>query len=165
MERAMHVIVILAAAAFVWATGQNLPDLVASRFGASGAADARMPREAYVRFMAALTAIVPLVLAWLPGWTIRAPGARIKIPNADVWLSHDRVEGTLDFLSIHFGRLGVLSALLMLRVHLLVVQANASRPPRLANGPFVSTLVLFAVGLVGWIVWMNLRFKRPADGE
>jgi len=161
MERGVQIALVLAAALYIWTSGQELPPLVASHFPASGVPDHFMPRDAYLRFMTGLSLLVPLVVLFVPGATIRQPGANIKLPHREHWLSPEHREETLDFLVLHFGRLGVLVAGLMAMVHHLVLVAHASIPVRLPTGPFIGTLAVFLGGTVVWISMIQWRFRSP----
>jgi hypothetical protein len=57
--------VVACAAAFVWSSGGELPNLVASHFGASGVADGLMPHGVYVSFMLGFVVGLPAALVFL----------------------------------------------------------------------------------------------------
>lgn len=70
-------------AAFVWFTSAALPEVVASHFGSSGAADGFMPRGVYIAVFLALIVGVPLLLAFLPGAVAGQGGRNLDIPDRD----------------------------------------------------------------------------------
>ncbi len=90
-----------AAALFVWQTSRSLPPVVATHFGADGAANGFMTRTFYVRFMVAFVALLPWLVNVALAWALRMPNARINLPNRDHWLSGEQREQTIDYLLRH----------------------------------------------------------------
>ena len=86
----VFLVVLGGAAAFVWLTARGLPDVVASHFGASGAANGFMPRAAYLRFMLALVVVPPAAVVVLPALLLNRSNARINLPHREYWLAPDR---------------------------------------------------------------------------
>lgn len=154
------VLVLVAAAVFVLATGSRLPETVASHFVVGRAANGYMPRNAYLALMIAVALGIPLLLQ-LPASLIRRLPARwMNLPNRDYWLAPERRDATLAFLERHNAAFPFIVAAFVCIVHWLVVQANAQTPPRLAEPAlFVALGVLFAVVIV-WIAALVLRFRK-----
>jgi hypothetical protein len=154
------VLVLVAAAVFVLATGSGLPATVASHFVVGGAANGYMPRHAYLGLMLAVAVGIPLLLQ-LPASLIRRLPARwLNLPNREYWLAPERREATLAFLEQHSAVFPVVVAVFVCVVHWLVVQANVHTPPRLAEAPlFVALGVLFAA-VIAWIAALVLRFRK-----
>ena len=146
---------------FVLSTTASLPEYVASNFRGDGLANAFMHRDTYRWFMLAFAVGLPVVLvvliAYLPR---RFPGAT-NIPNRDFWFAPERREETLAYLTQCALQLGCLLTVFACGVHWLVIQANALKPPRLANGPFLTMLVVFLAILGIGIVALLRRFRKP----
>jgi hypothetical protein len=149
-------------AAFVWRSASDLPAVVASQFGAGGAAIRFMARDTYVALMLGLVVGVPLLVAILPTALAGGDGSHLNLPHRDHWLSPERREGTRTFIRRHGQWSAAISALFLGYVHYLVVQANQRQPPTLATtamaGGVVVLLMLLAIGLA--VFWT--RFRRPA---
>jgi hypothetical protein len=52
---------------------------------------------------------------------------------------------------------------LAIALHALLLQANASVPPRLAAGPFAGLLLGFLLGLALWMRGLNAAMRPPAS--
>ena len=156
----VFLVALAAAVAFIWLTSRGLPPVVASHFGASGAADGFMPRGGYAWFMTALAAVVPSLLVFLPERALRHPKARINLPHRDYWLAPERREATIDHLCANARRMGYWLIAFLVYVHWLVVEANRTTPPTLDSTWFIAGLVGFALGMLMSIVGIFRRFGR-----
>jgi hypothetical protein len=161
--RTLLLILALAAGMFVWFSSATLPDMVASHFGPSGAANGFMARALYVHFMLLLIVALPLVLGLLPGLLLGLPGLRINLPNRYYWLAPSRRAATIATLGQHMAGFGVLLVLFLTYVHWLTVRANQAFPPALPNNWFVGGLIVFVLTLALWIGHLRWRFRVPAD--
>lgn len=157
---ASFLVLLAMALAFVWTTSQALPVLVASHFGALGAADGFVPRSDYVLFTLGLLAAMSLVLAFLPVALTRMDIRHINIPNGPYWLAPERRDRTFAFLRLHF--IGFASALVVFLtyVHWLVVQANQHQPPLLSTPSISAGLAVFLTLTAVWLVVLYARFRR-----
>jgi uncharacterized membrane protein len=163
MTRFAHLLFVLLlaiAAIIITTTTGQLPEQVASHFGGSGAANGSMSRSGYLVFMLAIAIGVPLVVALMVGTLPRMMVKAINIPNREFWLADPRREGTLRFLSAHACWLGSLLVVFTTRIHLLLLAANATQPPRLPGTMFVTLLAAFLVGMAIWIVALHVRFRN-----
>lgn len=154
------IIVSAAAGFFVYKTGQALPPVVASHFGANGCADGFMPRDSYLWLMLSITVAVPLLIAFLVASLQFMPPHLLNLPNRDYWLAPGQLDETRAFLYRHGMFFPILETIFLGYVHWLVVVANGLQPPRLPFGPFVTGLVLFFVVLLVWIGVLVVRFRR-----
>jgi hypothetical protein len=159
--RLVFTILLVLTAMAIFATSDALPQTVASHFGASGRANGWMSRDGYVLFMLCFALGVPLFMVLTIGWLPRVMPRLINLPNRDYWLSGERRDEALDYLLEHAYRIGSLTLLFMLGVHLLVLDANEVRPPRLAGGLLALLLVLFLAALGIWTVALMRRFRKP----
>ena len=148
------------AALFVRQTSRDLPPLVATHFGAGGAANGFMSREFYLRFMLAFVVLLPWLVNFAFERILRSPNARINLPNRDHWLADGQREQTIEFLLRHMKFFGVMLAAFLCVVHALVVSANSVLPPALDNVRFGAGLGAYLLTLVVWIVALRRRFRR-----
>jgi uncharacterized membrane protein len=145
---------------FIWMTSSQLPARVASHFDASGAANGFLSQDAYRMFMLVIVVVVPIALYWLPRRLFQLPDARINIPNADYWLTPQRRNATIDYLS---GRASFFAGFLLVflcYVHWLVVRANALTPPVLSSQWFLVGLAIFLIATMIWVISMVGHFRN-----
>ena len=148
------------AGVFVWVSGQSLPSMMASHFGASGQADGFMPREAYRLLMTGVTVGVPLLVVYVPNWLIRAMPGAVNLPHRNDWLAPERQAATLDALRrMSFG-FGWLLLGFLAYVQWLVLRANTADPPALPLTWLVGGLLLFVCGNLFLIFLLFRRFGR-----
>ena len=151
---------VVCAALFVGLSCQDLPDIVASHFDASGRANGFMPRRAYTVFMLAIVVGAPLVLALMPMRAFRNPRARINLPNRAYWLAPERRAATIDVLSTQAVRFATVVLVFLCYAHWLVVQAHALTPPALSTPRFMAGLVVFLLATLFWTVALIRRFMH-----
>jgi uncharacterized membrane protein len=151
---------ITVAAVFVWVSSQSLPAVVASHFGLSGQANGFMPREAYVWFMVALIAALPVLIVYLPNRLIMGASDKINLPNRDYWLAPERRQETIEYMCRVSFRFGYLLVGFLAYVHWLVVRANSVVPPDLSSGWLVGGLVMFVAATCATVLAIFRRFGR-----
>ena len=71
----------------------------------------------------------------------RVSDKAINLPNRDYWLAPPQREATFRFLTAHACWLGSLMVVFIVGIHLLLIAANATQPPRLPTQPFITLLV------------------------
>jgi hypothetical protein len=156
---ALHV---ACATAFVWVTSLGLPGLVASHFGAAGAANGYMTRSFYIVFMVAFVIGLPALMVIVTWHAVGSAKARLSLPNRDYWLAPERRAETIAFLRVGVLWFGALLVTFLCYVHVLVVLANEAQPAQLAQSWFIGGLVVyFVVLLVGVRMFLG-RFRRRA---
>ncbi len=152
--------ILAGAVAFIWRTSTGLPDVVASHFAASGAANGFMPRALYVPFMLGLVVVLPSVMVLLPGIGLNRPHARINLPHRDYWLAPTRRAETVRVLRDHMAYVGALLVVFLSYVHWLVVRANEVAPPSLPMPWFFAGLAVFGVAAGAWALALIWHFRR-----
>jgi uncharacterized membrane protein len=130
-------ILLVLTAMTVFATSDALPPAVAAHFGTNDLANGWMSRDRYLVFMLCFCVGLPLALVAALGWLPRRPALRT-----------------------HAYRLGILMLLLALGVHLLVLEANAARPPRLASGLLGALLLAFLAALALWVMGLVRGLRK-----
>lgn len=158
--RAVFLTLLVCAAVFVWVTSLALPEVTASHFAGSGAANGFMPRAYYVRFMLGVVVVLPLVLVFVPSLSLSHPRAGIRLPHKEYWLAPERRLETLGFLQQHMARFGSMLVLFLCYIHWLVVRANASVPPRLPAPWAIGGIVVFVLGALVWSGLLLRRFRH-----
>lgn len=148
-------------AAAVLGSGRWLPPLVASHFDASGAADGFMPRGLYLALMCGMVLGVPLLVAFLPRWSMGPGGARLNIRHRAYWLAPERRDETLAFVQAHGRWFAAAIALFLAYVHWLVVRANGVQPPALSMPAFYAGFAAFLGAVGAWLRVLHVRFRAP----
>lgn len=157
--RSLHYGLLLIAGLFIWRSAELMPPLVASHFGASGAANAFMPRGSYVNVMLVAGVLLPAVLGEIIGALARLGGIA-RIPNKDYWMAPERREASLAWMVSHARWFSCLLSAFICYVHWLVIGANRMQPPELAPSRIVPALVVFMLGALAWAIALGLRFSR-----
>ncbi len=163
MDRVLAVLLLAGVpttAAVIAATSGTLPADVATHFGARGAANGWMPRDAYVAMMSGLALVLPLALWGGIAWTPRRWPGLVNLPMRDYWLAPPRREATLRVLSRFACALALLTAGFLLGLHFAIVQANAAVPARLPGPAFALLMATFGAGIVALVIALSWRFRQ-----
>jgi hypothetical protein len=153
--------VAVAAAMFIYLSSAGFPDVGATHFDARGQPNASMGRGVYRGYMAFLVIVVPLLVAGLPVWVSRRWPMLLNIPNREYWLAPERRAETLTSLRTRTAVLAIAMVGLICFVHVLVMRANAGDQPELDQRPLLVGLGTFIAFMIGWIVSLYRRFRRP----
>jgi uncharacterized membrane protein len=156
----VFLLIVAVAAGYVGYSGLHMPTLVASHFGASGIADAFMPRGRYMTLMLCVTILLPMIVALPLAIGLNNPNVKINLPNRDYWLAPERRADTVAYIRQQMMRFGVALLLFICFAHWLVVRANAHMPPTLSLVSFVSGLLVFAAYAIVWIALHYTRFRH-----
>jgi len=160
--RPLFILLLIITTILISVTTDHLPAQIASHFGAGGAPNGWMSRNTYLLFMLAFAVVLPIAVVL--GMTVlpRRKVNAINIPHREFWLEPARREATLRFLAAHACWLGSLVVVFIAAIHLLLIEANATQPPRLPTAMFYTLLVVFVVALGVWMAMLRLRFRRGA---
>jgi uncharacterized membrane protein len=160
LARPLFIVILVVGAIMISATTDHLPAQIASHFGAGGVPNGWMSRSFYLLFMLAFAVILPLVIVLSMGVLPRYRANAINIPNRVYWLDPVRRQATLDYLAAHACWLGSLMVVFITAIHFLLIEANATQPPRLPFQPFIAVLVIFVVAMGLWLAALVLRFRN-----
>jgi len=160
LARLLFILLLITATILIGATSGQLPAQVASHFGAGGVPTGWMSRNDYRLVILAVAVVLPVVVVLGSTLLPRFKDARINIPNRDHWLAPARREATFRYLASHAYWLGSLLVVFIAAIHLLLLDANATQPPRLSSPLLFTLLVLFMVALAVWIATMAMHFRN-----
>lgn len=153
-------LVVLAAAADVAWLAPQLPERVATKFGAAGLPTAWSNRAQYLTwhigglaFSAVLFLGIRLALGWLPASTF-------NLPHRDYWLAPEREQMTRQALGDLLLGLGCGVLALLTVIGHLVMRANLAPEPRLSRA-FAPVVLLWVGGMAALGTGFYLRFRRP----
>ncbi|HEU4428383.1 MAG TPA: hypothetical protein VFT98_06485 [Myxococcota bacterium] len=150
-----------ASAAYFIATVPRLPECVASSFGASGIAQAFMPRAVYAAWFGGLCLLLPLVLLLAFCWLPRRFPQHTNIPLREIWLAPENRAAFHARMDRAGLRLGGSAALSFAAIHALVLEANDRQPARLSQGAFLLVLGAFVAVTVGTALHVSFALRRP----
>jgi serine/threonine-protein kinase len=143
------------------ATTPSLPARVATHFAAGGMPNGWMTRDGYLAFTLAFVLGVPwLVYAVSVLLPSRFPHLS-NLPNRDYWLAPERIDETIDTLKAFGAGVALAIGVLLGAMHWAILDANAARPVRLAEGPFLAGVLGFAIALLCAVGWLYRRFRKP----
>jgi uncharacterized membrane protein len=154
--------ILASAVVFVFLTGQSLPDVVASHFSGSGAANGFMPRGFYLRFMLAFVIGLPLLLLVVPYFALSGAGTRINLPHREYWLAPERRAESVAFLRAHSVWFEAMLVVFLCYVHWLVVRANAVQPAHLSAPALIGGFAAFLAAILVWAMVLLGHFKKRA---
>ena len=139
---------------------QELPEVVASHFDASGDADGWMARDAFVILDIAIVLINAAVFFGIQAMLPRISTAYINVPNREYWLAAERKSESLNRLSMHVLWFGNATVLFLVVLFHQIYQLNIENQSTL-DGDFWKGLLLY-FALIGILIFRMYRdFRRP----
>jgi uncharacterized membrane protein len=160
LARPLFILLLIVSATVIVATTGQLPEQIASHFGAGGVPNGWMSRQGYLLFMMVFAVGIPVMVVLAMGVLPRWKTGAINIPNRDYWLAPARRDDTLGWLGAHACWLGSLLAVFIAALHLLLIEANALQPPQLPLRPFILLMVAFLLGMGVWAATLMLHFRQ-----
>jgi uncharacterized membrane protein len=144
----------------VLVTTERLPPVLATHFDAMGTPNAWSSHETYLLLMAVIGLLIPLGIQAMVAWVGARHPEWLNVPARDYWLEPARRAEGVRRVRSHMWWLACLMTGLAIGIHLLLVQAHESTPPRLQLMPFVGVLGAFLTGIAIWI-GAFYRVMRP----
>jgi uncharacterized membrane protein len=138
----------------------DMPQNIAVHFNATGEPDRWVTRDNYRLLILLALVGLPLALIWVMAILPRYTNGRGQIPNPEYWFAEERRDSTKTFLISHAYWLGCLTVAISYGLHVMILRANASNPPKLAIDRLISMLIVFVVGLVLWVSFFLRHFRR-----
>jgi uncharacterized membrane protein len=138
-------------------TAWQLPERVASHFGAAGEPNGWMSRSAYLQFIGIFGAGVPLFIIVV---FRLLPVSLINVPNRDFWFAPERSAQSRDYLFRQSFWFADLMISFFAGVHLAVVQANGHSPAQLSLPSLLGVTGIFLFGILFWTANLFRQFSR-----
>jgi uncharacterized membrane protein len=158
------VLLVLLCAAYLlqifWASEQ-LPEMVATRFGFNGYPVAWMTRSAATWFMGGLGIGLALLFVFLSLALRFMPLNAINMPNREHWLSPQHREETLAFITRQMLWLDCLVVAFLAVLLWFIVEANNRTPIRMPPVWIFASLAGFLVCMEAWAINFIRRFRSP----
>ena len=139
----------------------QLPDVVASHFGAAGKPDAWSGKGAFLAVYLISAGMNALIFLGIVFGIQTMPTSMLNLPNKEYWLSEERRQETFQFFTQYFMWFGSATCLLLLDVFhqtFMVHLGNAStlRHPWLSIGLYLGFSFAWCIGLF-------IRFFRKRE--
>lgn len=140
----------------------DLPDRVATHFGANGRPNGWMPRHQYRNFTLAIGIGTPVFIVATFAIIVRLNGWGLNIPHKTYWLDPARRRATFEFVERQGFWLAGLLVVFHGAIFLDILLANARSPVALPTAHFLTVIGGFVAAIAAWATILILRFRRPA---
>lgn len=155
------VLLVAVAVVIVAATLPELPPVVATHFGLSGAANGWMSHRGYSMLIVPFTIGFPLAIWVMVALVPRRFPRLAKIPNRDAWLAPPQREDTLARLDTYARIQALAGVLLALGLHALVIAKNVPSAGITVLGAAIVLLAVAVLVLLVAAIAMKRAFRRP----
>ena len=146
--------------ALVWS---ELPETMASHFGAGGRPNDYMSKVPFFWFLAASAGGSVAIVFAAAGMLKRLPARWINIPNRDYWLATDeRREVAMNRIAAPMAWIGLLTAALLALALEFTIEANLERA-HFANDVFIVMLVGYLLLVAAITIWMIRDLAKLAN--
>lgn len=154
---------VLAQHAWYW---PQLPQRVATHFGADGQPDDWMSRTAATVLLAGLQIGLPLFLLGITQLARRLPDSMVNIPHREYWLAPERRESTLLHMDRMMFAIAALTAIFLFVIVHLTFLANRAATSLDTRAFFVAMAMYVAgVFLVAGFSLRKLRLPAGAEAD
>lgn len=147
-------------AAYVWFSAAQLPERVATHFGAAGAPNDWMTRIGHVQFTLVMSAAVTLFVMGMFAVIRRFGGWGLNIPHKDYWLAPERREATFDFIQRQGFWFAGLLIVFLAGIHHSILAANTRSPVALPSSEIGWIVGIFLAANVAWVAVFIAHFYR-----
>jgi len=139
----------------------QLPEVVASHFGASGKPDAWSSRNVFVAIYVIAVLMNGLIFLGIAYGMRSIPESMLNLPNKDFWLAGERRGETYRFFFHYFLWFGTATNLLLLDVFHQSFMVQTGRAASLSH-PWLSIVLYFGFVMV-WCGGLFVRFYRNRE--
>ena len=146
--------------ALIWS---ELPETMASHFGAGGRPNDYMSKVPFFWFLAASAGGSVAIVFAAAGMLKRLPARWINIPNRDYWLATDeRREVAMNRIAAPMAWIGLLTAALLAVAVEFTIEANLEQA-QFANDVFIVMLVGYLLLVAAITIWMIRDLAKLAN--
>lgn len=135
----------------------QLPERIASHFGASGEPDGWMSKNAFYAFEIGLFAFISGLFFCISYFIPRMPRALVNLPNKDYWLAPERRDETVRIFREKMETFQIPLLALFISINQLAIRANLNRE-NLSNASWL-VLGAFLLYTIVWCFGLNKKFK------
>lgn len=137
-----------------------MPGVMATHFGASGAANGWQSKNQFLFVEIILLAVCLFIGFGIPYIISKAPPSLINLPNKEFWLAPVRRDHTLAVFRIQMTWFACALLTFLIVVNQLVFNANQSVPRHLNGAQFTMALVAFLGFVALWTIRLISYFSR-----
>lgn len=149
----------------VFLLSEKLPAKVATHFNAAGQADGWMTKNGHVLIILLIGFLISDFLIAICYAMRFFPSSTLNVPNKDYWRSKEHYPEACDFMFRHsFWMASMVIALLTL-INYSIVQANRLNPPHLDVKGSFAVVVLFLIGVFGWVGYLIFHFNKKMGNK
>lgn len=141
-----------------------LPQQVASHFNAAGEPDGFSSKTSYVLLQLALVLGLPAIMMGSGLLAKFLPPSMVNMPNREYWLADERRNATLDIMQTFMAWITAATQIFMAAIAQLAFDANM-RGGKLASLPTTVLIVVYLLGIGGFIVYLYIRFRLPEEAK
>ena len=142
----------------------QMPQRMASHFGADGRVNGWQSRDAFFVLMLLVTSTSAIVGFLAPRQIAARSNARINLPHRDYWLAPERRERTMRFISATMAWFACGILLVLVSGTFLALRANLAPDHRFNSEAMLVVLGGFLLGLLGLLVGLVRHFRKvPAS--
>jgi uncharacterized membrane protein len=165
LPKLIFVLLVLLAAVHFSRLYPLLPDVVASHFGERGNPNGWQAKQIFFAFFVGVSVIATVFTFGIPALVRALPVQLFNLPNKQYWLTGQRREASLEFISGWFGWYGCAMFLLEWYVFEFAIQANL-RPERVEHPERLLYVILaFLAFTIAWIARIVVHFSGPPEGN
>jgi len=141
----------------------RLPEIVSSHFGKAGYVNGWQTKNVFFSMELGIIALATVISFGIPRIIEALPVSVINLPHKEFWLSAERRNETLSYLSLWTVWFGCALLAFLLFVMELVFRANLHSPLHLNTAAFVPALVAFVVFDTMALLRLVLHFSRVRE--
>jgi uncharacterized membrane protein len=145
---------------YLASSSSQLPERMATHFGAGGQPDGWMSRASYLRFMLVFGLAFPLFAPAMIYAGRFLPDRFFRIPHHDYWFAPARRTETLAYLFRHSLWIAPLMLCFVIGIHFATIQANRLAQPHLSTRLVLALNAVILAGLAIWLVGLIRHFNR-----
>jgi uncharacterized membrane protein len=140
-----------------------MPGVMATHFGASGAANGWQSKEQFFVLEFVLLGVCLLIGFGIPAIIAAAPPSLVNLPNKEFWLAPVRRDHTLAVFRIQMAWFACALLTFLIVVNQLVFNANQSVPRHLNGAQFTMALVAFLSFVAIWTLRLIGYFSKTSS--
>ena len=138
----------------------QLPDVVASHFGARGTPNSWQSKPVFFGFFVGSLALSAFIAFALPRFIGAMPIQLVNLPNKNYWLAPERRAASLDILGSYFALFGCAIFVVMIVAFEYASRSNLHPETRSDVAHLWYTFIGFLVFLIVWLTRLFIRFRR-----